>query len=206
MGKKHGFYEFQIDGLMFVSSLISFLKIKEKEAKNVLKGVNAGNLNKKIKRAVTIAAAPQDLDMNTFVRDKVLGGFKVRMTSKGEDHKFFNLGHPYITGRGATKLITKSSQKRASSITYSGMMSVLMYGRKDYYIPTKPRDARKPMIWKNKPHYAGKSGYSGGFIIGKVLHVPAYEGVDYMQAASAEVEAWFERIQEKFMSKGFNKT
>ena len=65
---------------------------------------------------------------------------------------------------------------------------------------------RKPMVWKNKPHYAGKTGYVGGCIIGKVLHVPAYEGIDYMEAASAEVEEWFDRIQEKFLSKGFNKT
>ena len=178
--------------------------MKEKEAKNVLKGVNTTNLNRKIKKAVTIAAAPQDLDMNSFVKDKVLGGFKVRMTSKGPDHRYYNLGHPYITGRGATKLITKSSQKRANSISYLGMMNVLMYGRKDYYIPKTPRNSRKPMIWKNKPHYAGKSGYAGGCIIGRRLHVPAYEGIDYMEAASAEVEAWFEQIQEKFMSKGFN--
>lgn len=189
---------------MFVDYLISFLKIKEKEAKNVLKGVNATNLNRKIKKAVTLAASPQDLDMNTFTKDKILGGFKVRQTSVGPDHRFFNLGHPYITGRGATKLITKSSSRRASSITYAGMMSVLMYGRKDYDIPNKQRDRRKPMVWTNKPHYAGKSGYSGGFIIGKVLHVPAYNGVDYMKAASLEVEAWFEKIQDKFLSKGFN--
>lgn len=202
--RNHGFFEFKIGGLVFVEQLLSFLKMKEKEAKNVLKGVNTTNLNRKIKKAVTIAASPQDLDMNSFVKDKVLGGFKVRMVSKGPDHSYFNLGHPYITGRGATKLITKSSQKRANSITYAGMMSVLMYGRKDYYIPTTLRNSRKPMMWVNKPHYAGKSGYSGGCIIGRRLHIPAYEGIDYMEAASAEVEAWFEQIQEKFMSKGFN--
>ncbi len=206
MANRHGFFEFKIDGLIFVEQLLSFLKMKEKEAKNVLKGVNTTNLNRKIKKAVTIAAAPQDLDMNTFTKDKILGGFKVRQTSVGPDHRYFNLGHAYITGRGATRLITKSSQKRANSITYAGMMSVLMYGRKEYNIPSKPRDMRKPMVWKNKPHYAGKTGYAGGCIIGKVLHVPAYEGIDYMEAASAEVEEWFDRIQEKFLSKGFNKT
>jgi hypothetical protein len=204
---KYGFFDFKIDGLTFVNHLISYLKKKEKEALNVLKGVNSKNLNKKIKKAITIAAIPQDLDMTPFVKDKVLGGFKVRLSSKGQDHQYYNLGHPYITGRGATKTITKSSirTKRTWSITYAGVMNILMYGRGEYEIPNKPRNNRMPMMWKNKPHYAGKSGFSGGLIKGKVLHVPAYSGEDYTEAARQEIEAWMTQIQDKFLSKGFTK-
>jgi len=207
LANRHGFFEFRIDGLVFVNQLIFFLKSKEKEALRVLKGVNATNINRKIKKSVIMAAAPQDLDMTTFMKDKVLGGFKVRQTSVGKDHKFFNLSHPYITGRGATRLITKSSvrTKNVWSITYGGMMNILMYGRDAYNIPNKARNTRKPMMWKNKPHYAKKSGKSGGFVPpGKILRIPHYVGVDYLEVASAEVEQWFQQIQEKFMSKGFN--
>ncbi len=207
MANRHGFFEFKIDGLVFVEQLISFLKVKEKEAKKVLQGVNTKNLNRKIKKAVTQAAEPQDLDMTTFVKDKVLGGFKVRESSKGVDHRYFNLGHPYITGRGASMKITKSSRRKTWSITYAGMMSVLMYGREEYMVPTNPKGRRSFMMWKNKPHYAAKSGRSGGFIAGgKQVKIPTYEGHDYLTAISNEVEAWFEQIQNKFLSKGFTKS
>lgn len=208
MANRHGFFEFKMDGVGFVQQLISFLKSKEKDALRVLKGVNSTNINRKIKKAVIMAATPQDLDMTTFVKDKVLGGFKVRQTSVGTDHKFFNLSHPYITGRGATRLITKSSKKSKNvwSISYGGMMNILMYGRDSYPIPdpSKQRNRRKPMMWKNKPHYAQKSGKSGGFVGGgKSVRIPAYTGIDYMEAASEEVELWFKQIQDKFLSKGF---
>lgn len=207
MANKHGFFEFKIDGLVFVEQLISFLKVKEKEAKKVLQGVNTTNLNRKIRKAVTIAAEPQDLDMTTFVKDKVLGGFKVRESSKGVDHRYFNLGHPYITGRGTSMKITKSGKKKTWSITYAGMMSVLMYGRQEYEIPKTAGGRRDFMMWTNKPHYAAKSGRAGGFIAGgKQLKIPSYDGIDYMEAASDEVEAWFEQIQNKFLSKGFTKS
>jgi hypothetical protein len=209
LARKHGFWDFKIDGVMFVNQLISYLKVKEKEALNVLKGVNAVNLNRKIKHAVTMASIPQDLDMTSFVKDKLLGGFKVRLTSKSQDHQYYNFGHPYITGRGATKKIVKSSRHRTNSITYAGMMSVLMYGRKKYDIPNPntKRNSRMPMMWKNKPHYASKSGFAGGFVGGKkVLHIKPYaHPIDYTLSAAAEVEAWMTQIQDKFLSKGFTK-
>lgn len=209
MARKHGFFDFKIDGLLFVDHILSFLKIKEKEALQVLKGVNATNLNRKIKKSTMQAAAPQNLDMNAFMKDKVFGGFKMRLSSKGQDHKYFNLGHPYITGRGATKKIVKSSKKKTWSITYAGMMSVLMYGRKEYEIPSEAtrmkRNSRMPMMWKNKAHYAGKSGYSGGLIRGnRSLKIEEYDGINYLENARQDIEAWFEAIQEKFLSKGFN--
>ena len=114
---KFGFFDFKVDGLLFVDQMISFLKVKEKEALRVLKGVNTTNLNRKIKRVVIAAAAPQDLDMTPFVKDKLLGGFKVRLTSKSADHQFYNLSHPYITGRGATRLITKSTVSAEMALT-----------------------------------------------------------------------------------------
>jgi hypothetical protein len=205
---RSNFWELKIDGLLFVSRLISYLKVKEKEALNVLKGVNATNLNRKIKKAVTQSAEQQNLDMTTFVKDKVLGGFKLRLTDKAKDHQYYNFGHPYITGRGATKLITKSSikTKRTWSISYKGMMNILMYGREGYNIPSpnKPRNSRIPMVWVNKPHYAKKSGKSGGCIAGgKSVWVPAYSGVDYAEAAETQIQAWMDDIQEKFLSKGF---
>lgn len=206
--QRHGFFDFKVDGLMFVNHIISFLKKKEKEALQVLKGVNTTNLNRKIKKSTMQAAtnSDQNLDMTPFMKDKVFGGFKMRLSSKGNDHKYFNLGHPYITGRGATEKIVKSSKKKTWSITYAGMMSVLMYGRKDYKIPKSPRNSRMPMMWTNKPHYAGKSGYSGGLILGgKTLEVKKYKGVNYLENARQDIEAWFEAIQEKFLSKGFNK-
>lgn len=198
-----------MDGLAFVSHLISYLKTKEKEALNVLKGVNSTNLNRKIKLSILRAAIPQDLDMTSFVKDKLLGGFKVRLTSKSQEHQYYNFGHPYITGRGATKKIVKSSRNRTNSITYHGMMSVLMYGRKEYKIPgpNARRNSRMPMMWKNKPHYASKSGFKGGFISGKrVLTIKPYaHPVDYTQSAADEVDAWMTQIQDKFLSKGFTK-
>lgn len=203
--QRHGFFDFKVDGLLFVNNIISFLKIKEKEALQVLKGVNTTNLNRKIKKSTMAAAAPQDLDMNNFMKNKVFGGFKLRLSSKSKDHQYFDLGHPYITGRGATEKIVKSSQKKTWSITYAGMMSILMYGRKEFKIPKSQRNSRIPMMWKNKPHYAEKSGKSGGFIRGgKILHIPAYNGIDYLENARQDIEAWFEAIQEKFLSKGFN--
>ena len=208
---RSNFWELRIDGLLFVSRLISYLKVKEKEALNVLKGVNATNLNRKIKKAVTRSADQQNLDMTTFVKDKVLGGFKLRLTDKAKDHQYYNFGHPYITGRGATKLITKSSMntKRTWSITYKGMMNILMYGHKKdgYFIPSpnKPRNSRIPMVWVNKPHYAKKRGFDGGCIAGgKSVWVPKYKkNVDYTKAAETQIQAWMDDIQEKFLSKGF---
>jgi hypothetical protein len=199
LARKHKFFEISVEGLDEVfNQLVSYSKELKYKSERVIKGINANSLNRKIHARVKNSMEEQNINTGASLTKYMIRSFSVRQRQNKDNHKVFTLFNPILDGRAGKQKVTKTSKGGNSwSITYKGILSMFMYGRKKYKIPAEGNDSAKTLVWKDKK--TGKKIVYDWRKYGRV-QVPAFRGVNYFEYIENDIYDWMMKIQEKFLN------